>query len=86
MCAQYKKCGRGGCKCARGELHGPYFYRFKWHDGRVTKRYIRLADVDGVRASCARNRKIQEELLEGRRHLRALLSRLRLTLGGTDDE
>ena len=86
VCAQYKKCGRRGCKCARGELHGPYFYHFKWRDGRITKKYIRLCDVDEVRAACSRYRKVQVELLEGRRHFKALRSCLQLTLGGGNDE
>lgn len=84
--AQYKRCGKKTCRCARGELHGPYFYRFKWHDGRVVKIYVRLSDVGEVRAACARYRKMQKELSEGRRHCLALSSRLRLTLGGVDDE
>ena len=86
VCAQYKKCGRRGCKCAQSELHGPYFYHFKWRDGRVVKKYIRLSDVDEVSAACRRYRKAQDELLEGRRHFQALRSRLRLNLGGGDDE
>jgi hypothetical protein len=28
---QYAKCGRPDCRCAQGELHGPYFYRV-WRD------------------------------------------------------
>src|SRR5690349_23507998 len=23
---QHRKCGKEGCRCARGELHGPYVY------------------------------------------------------------
>ena len=23
---KYKACGKGGCKCTKGELHGPFYY------------------------------------------------------------
>jgi hypothetical protein len=23
---RHRRCGKGGCRCARGELHGPYAY------------------------------------------------------------
>lgn len=26
LVAQRRRCGKGGCRCARGELHGPYTY------------------------------------------------------------
>jgi len=86
VCAQYKRCGKAKCKCARGELHGPYFYRFQWYEGRVVKEYVRLSDVEEVRAACSRYRAMQDELSEGRRHFQALLSQLRSTLGGLSYE
>jgi hypothetical protein len=51
---QYVRCGNPDCRCARGELHGPYWYRF-WRDqnGRLRKEYVRLADLEAVRAACA---------------------------------
>lgn len=34
------KCGKKVCKCARGELHGPYWYAY-WRDGkRVKSKYL----------------------------------------------
>ncbi len=85
-CAQYKRCGKPGCKCARGELHGPYFYRFRWREGRTAKEYIRLSEVENVRAACARHREAQNKLREGRRHFQMLLSKFRSTLGGLSNE
>ena len=29
---QMVRCGKPNCECARGELHGPYHYRY-WRDG-----------------------------------------------------
>ena len=49
LCAQLVRCGTLGCRCARGELHGPYFYRFWRENGRLRKRYVRLDDVPAVR-------------------------------------
>lgn len=61
---QYVRCGKPNCKCARGELHGPYWYRF-WHeDGwKLHKQYVRKADLEAVRAACAA---YQQENREGR--------------------
>lgn len=34
------KCGKKTCKCAKGELHGPYWYAY-WRDGkRVKSKYL----------------------------------------------
>jgi hypothetical protein len=49
LCAQWVRCGTAGCRCTRGELHGPYFYRFWREEGRLRKRYVRLDDVPAVR-------------------------------------
>lgn len=45
ICAQRVKCGKAGCKCSRGDLHGPYFYRFTREGGRLRKRYVRKAEA-----------------------------------------
>ena len=39
--AQYARCGKAGCRCARGELHGPYWYVFRRVGGRLRKTYLR---------------------------------------------
>ncbi len=37
-------CGKGETgrcrKCANGPGHGPYWYRYKWQDGKMHKRYV----------------------------------------------
>ena len=57
VCQQWVKCGKPRCHCARGELHGPYWYRI-WRDafGSCRKEYVRPADLEAVRAACAANR------------------------------
>jgi len=37
---EYVKCGKAGCKCAKGQGHGPYWYRYWKEGGRLKKRYI----------------------------------------------
>lgn len=35
------RCGTPGCRCASGELHGPYWYAIDTYgDGRRKKRYV----------------------------------------------
>ena len=61
--AQYVRCGNRNCKCYRGQLHGPYWYRF-WRDarGRAHKRYVQTADLDVVRAACAARQDDEREV------------------------
>ncbi|NQT66861.1 MAG: hypothetical protein HQ569_04730 [Actinobacteria bacterium] len=33
---KYKACGKGGCKCTRGALHGPFYY-LTYKEGKKTK-------------------------------------------------
>jgi hypothetical protein len=62
LCRQMKRCGRSNCKCAKGELHGPYYYLFWIEIGRLRKAYIRKADVDRVRNLCQAKRRNQQAL------------------------
>lgn len=42
VCYQLEKikCGKPTCKCAKGNLHGPYWYAY-WRDGKRTRsKYI----------------------------------------------
>lgn len=34
------KCGKKGCRCGRGELHGPYWYAYYRENGRMRCEYI----------------------------------------------
>lgn len=86
VCASYAKCSKPNCKCASGSLHGPYYHRYQWHDGRVIKEYIPLAQVEEVRAACARYRQLQDQLREGRQHFKVLLSNLQVTSRGLSYE
>jgi hypothetical protein len=34
------KCGKSTCKCTKGELHGPYWFRTKSENGRTKRKYV----------------------------------------------
>lgn len=34
------KCGKPGCKCTRGQLHGPYWYAYQQQGDKFKSRYI----------------------------------------------
>ncbi len=47
----------GGAVCAqyrtiRGEVYGPYWFRFYREDGRLRKKYIRKENLEAVRRAC----------------------------------
>lgn len=50
MQRQGRRCGRAGCRCARGELHGPYLYLAVYGEGSGRSIYVpgALADTVGV--------------------------------------
>ena len=51
---QYRKCGKSGCHCQRGQGHGPYWYK---RDAHGVVRYVGRTlpdDVAEARAGCER--------------------------------
>lgn len=42
VCLQLEKvkCGKEGCKCGVGELHGPYWYAYWREGGKLRSKYI----------------------------------------------
>jgi hypothetical protein len=45
---EWKRCGRTWCRCSRGHLHGPYFYRRWREDGRQRTEYVKRADLEST--------------------------------------
>ena len=37
---EWVRCGKAGCKCREGQLHGPYAYKYWRQDGRLRKAYV----------------------------------------------
>ena len=57
---QRRRCGKEGCRCARGELHGPYAYLSV--AGRMI--YVPAVLADAVRAHLEIAKRLQETLEE----------------------
>jgi len=38
---KYKACGKGGCKCTRGDLHGPFYYLTYKAEGKTRMIFIK---------------------------------------------
>jgi hypothetical protein len=34
------RCGKKGCKCAHGKLHGPYWYAYWMENGKTKSQYV----------------------------------------------
>ena len=77
VCQQWVRCSRPGCRCARGQLHGPYAYHFARENGRLRKRYVRPADLERVQAACQARQKQRRELAEWRACCEQLAAQLR---------
>lgn len=87
---QFVRCGKAGCRCTRGELHGPYYYLFGWNykTGRVWKEYVKKADVEQARERVAAYRlgqRLQRHFNRvGWQHSTPELVRWLLRRGGND--
>lgn len=81
VCLQMVRCGKSNCKCAHGELHGPYFYHFVRINGVLVKRYVKAKDVPTMRAACdvrrVQDKQKRKELTNSRREFSKLLKKLR---------
>lgn len=61
---QRRRCGKEGCRCTRGELHGPYLY-LSLRVGRRTRMvYVSAEFADQVQHGVALNASIQAALDE----------------------
>jgi hypothetical protein len=65
MLTQGRRCGRPGCRCARGELHGPYTYLSLGRErGRSRLLYVPAALVEAVRRRVEASVRIEAALQE----------------------
>jgi hypothetical protein len=56
---EWRRCGKPSCRCARGILHGPYWY-LRWREhGRQRRRYVRLERVDAMRVAVEECRRLR---------------------------
>ena len=69
---EWKRCGKPGCRCARGELHGPYFYRYWYEAGRRHKAYVPRDRVAEVAAGLVRWQELHPRVWSIRQRLAEL--------------
>jgi hypothetical protein len=62
VCLQKVRCGKPNCKCAKGELHGGYYYRFFYAGGKLRKQYVKKQDVLQVQEACLAFRSNRQEV------------------------
>ena len=55
---KYRKCGKPGCKCARGEPHGPSFYISRRVEGKTRYDYVRKDEVDLAKVLVGRHTRL----------------------------
>jgi hypothetical protein len=77
VCRQWVRCGRPNCRCARGGLHGPFYYRFWRVAGRLRKAYVRRTDLDRVRSQCLARQQFQRDITTSWEEWRQLVSLIR---------
>jgi hypothetical protein len=62
---QGRRCGKDGCRCATGELHGPYTYVVLPRvEGRTRTVYVPAAAAGAVRQGAAVSARVRDALEE----------------------
>jgi hypothetical protein len=61
---QMRRCGKPGCRCASGELHGPYIYVSVRTGGRSRLLYVPTEAVDAVTRRIDTTGRIEAALTE----------------------
>jgi hypothetical protein len=85
------KCGRANCKCAKGELHGPYTYVRTYSGGERWRKYIKNSEKQAIHAAVSsykqkrieqcqareRNRDFVREIRQSNKEFRLMLQLIR---------
>ena len=78
--ARFVRCGKPNCKCAKGELHGPYYVRRFRSGGHRSSKYVKKGDVLTVKLAVETYRQEKKqsrrEMREALRTIRTMRSRL----------
>src|SRR5512135_3823865 len=64
LLSEGRRCSSEGCRCRRGELHGPYSYLAVYADGRSRTIYVPTATAEVVEAHVALTQRNEELLAE----------------------
>lgn len=62
--AQMVRCGKPNCKCAKGELHGPYYIRRWERQGKKCSKYVKKGELSSVILSISARKQQRAELKE----------------------
>lgn len=80
----YKKCGNKGCKCQRGELHGPYLWIYQHKKGlpiiSTTVDEAKRREAKDLAASYKALLSDRKQLREMDQEIQELLNKLELSL------
>jgi hypothetical protein len=82
---KYVRCGKARCRCAAGELHGPYYRRAYWTGGQRQRLYVQRGTLDATRAAVRAWRAEREKLRADRSAVRAFHALLRAYRALSDD-
>jgi hypothetical protein len=77
VCVEWKKCGKPNCRCARGKLHGPYYYRYWREGGRLRKEYIPRREAPEAMHRCQARRLQRVAIAHGWADYRDMLEAIR---------
>ena len=61
---RYLPCGKEGCKCKKGEKHGPFYYLVYQEDGRQRTQYIPRRKLKEVKEAVKAYKKVKGILAE----------------------
>ncbi len=61
---QYVICGKSGCRCQRGQKHGPLFYLYWKEQGRSRSLYVPREKIVEIRRQIQNYRCVQKELIK----------------------
>ena len=61
---RYTVCSRKGCKCHRGEKHGPRYHLAVMENGKQKQHYIRMTNKELAMKGLEHNRVIEQILQE----------------------
>ena len=62
--AAYKKCGNKNCRCAKGDLHGPFYYLSRKVRGVTKLTFIRRADEDTIGKKASNYKKYTKTMVD----------------------
>jgi hypothetical protein len=69
---EWRRCGKHSCPCARGILHGPYWY-LRWREhGRQRRQYVRRDRRDAIHVALEERRRLRPPVWSLRQSLTEL--------------